>query len=450
MGCIVPAGTESGQPCVRRGCSRPVGECMKERAWRPLGAAAHGAWQSTMHAEVIAIGDELTSGQRLDTNSRWMAAELGVLGIPVTFHTTVPDTMEAGVEAFRLAAGRADLVVVTGGLGPTADDLTRDVLAAVAGVPLDLSEEALATVESRFARRGAPMPESNRRQALFPRGSRSIPNPDGTAPGIDIDIDRPGGRCRIFALPGVPSEMKRMWAGTVESALLGMMPDRATIVQRRIKCFGAGESAIEAMLPDLVRRGRDPLVGITAHEATITLRIAARGRDEAECLAKIAPTAATIRDCLGVIAYGVEDDEVEDATLVAVAAAGGSVASVEIGTAGRVATLLAQAAARRAIGDVFRGGIVLPHGGLVDPGALAERARSECGAAVGLGVGAVRPAHDGRQAIDIAIATAAGTTVTEHTLGGGPELAASRGAKTAVNLVRLRAIDGAGRREPTP
>ena len=116
-----------------------------------------------MHAELIAIGDELTSGQRLDTNSRWMAAELGVLGIPVTFHTTVNDTIEAGLEAFRLAAGRAAIVVVTGGLGPTADDLTRDVLAAAAGVPLDLSEAALVAVESRFVRRGMPMPESNRR-----------------------------------------------------------------------------------------------------------------------------------------------------------------------------------------------------------------------------------------------------------------------------------------------
>ncbi|MCE9630803.1 MAG: competence/damage-inducible protein A [Planctomycetia bacterium] len=397
-----------------------------------------------MHAEVIAIGDELTSGQRLDTNSRWMAAELGVLGIPVTFHTTVPDTLEAGIEAFRLAAGRADVVMVTGGLGPTADDLTRDVLAAVAGVPLDLSEEALATVESRFARRGAAMPESNRRQALFPRGSRIIPNPDGTAPGIDIDLDRAGGRCRVFALPGVPSEMKTMWSGTVEPALLGMMPGRATIVQRRIKCFGAGESAVESMLPDLVRRGRDPLVGITAHEATITLRIAARGRDEADCLAKIAPTAATIRECLGAIVYGVEDDEVEDATLTAVAATGGSVASVEIGTAGRVATLLAQAAARRATAGAFRGGLVLSQVDQVDPRALAERARSEFAAAVGLGVGAVRPAADGRQAVDIAIAAANGTTVTEHVLGGGPDLAASRAAKTALNLVRLHAAGRAG------
>jgi nicotinamide-nucleotide amidase len=396
-----------------------------------------------MHAEVIAIGDELTSGQRLDTNSRWMAAELGVLGVPVGFHTTVPDTIEAGIEAFRLAASRADLVVVTGGLGPTADDLTRDVLAAVAGVPLDLSPDALATVESRFARRGMPMPESNRRQAVFPRGSRIIPNPEGTAPGIDVDLPRPhGGMCRVFALPGVPAEMKPMWRATVEPAVLAMLPDRATIVQRRIKCFGAGESAVEAMLPDMIRRGRDPLVGITAHEATITLRIAARGRDEAECLAKMAPTEATIRACLGTIAYGVEDDEIEDAVLAAVAARGRTVASAESGTAGRVAALLAQADGRRgSAGGVFRGGSVVP-AGLDDVAAAATEARRRFAATVGLAVGDVRPAAEGRRAVDVAIADDVGVSVAEHVLGGASDLAPVRAAKTAVNLLRLRLLAG--------
>ena len=396
-----------------------------------------------MHAEVIAIGDELTSGQRLDTNSRWMAAELGVLGVPVTFHTTVPDTLEAGVEAFRLAAARASLVVVTGGLGPTADDLTRDVLAAVAGVPLDLSTEALAVVEARFSRRGMPMPESNRRQAFFPRGCRIIPNPEGTAPGIDVDLPRGDGRsCRVFALPGVPAEMRVMWKATVEPAVLAMLPDRATIVQRRIKCFGAGESAVEAMLPDLVRRGRDPLVGITAHEATITLRIAARGRDEAECLAKMAPTESTIRDCLGVIAYGVEDDEIEDAVLAAVGARGKTLASIESGTAGRVAALLAQADARQGTtAGVFRGGSVVPTG-LRDVRAAAEEVRGRHAAAVGLAVGDIRPAAEGRRAVDVAIVDDAGVTVVEHVFGGGADLAPTRAAKSAINLVRLRMLEG--------
>jgi nicotinamide-nucleotide amidase len=392
-----------------------------------------------MRAEVIAIGDELTSGQRLDTNSQWLSAELGVLGVPVVFHTTAADTLEAGVEAFRTAAARADIVVATGGLGPTADDLTRDVLAAVAGSPLELSAAALTAVESRFARRGMPMPESNRRQAVFPRGSRIIPNPEGTAPGIDLDVA--GGRTRIFALPGVPAEMRTMWRDTVLPAILGMLPERATIVQRRIKCFGAGESAIEAMLPDLVRRGRDPLVGITAHEATITLRIAARGRDEAECQGKIADTEATIRNCLGPLVYGVEDDELEDAVVAAVAAAGMTLATAEVGTDGRVAALLAQAAARSPQGGCFRGGRVLPRSadaGLAD--ALAARARAEHDAAVGLGIGPVEPMADGRGEIEVALVTDAGVERFRHMLGGGAFLAGSRAAKFAIDQVRRWAL----------
>ncbi|NBW87885.1 MAG: damage-inducible protein CinA, partial [Planctomycetia bacterium] len=332
-----------------------------------------------MRAEIIAIGDELVTGQRLDTNSRWLAAELGVLGVDVACHTTVADTLEAGVEAFRAAAGRARIVVGTGGLGPTADDLTRDVLTALAEVPLELSNSALAAVEARFASRKAPMPESNRRQALFPRGSRIIPNPDGTAPGIDLEVRCGGSPCRIFALPGVPAEMRTMWQATVAPAVLAMQPEEATVVQRRIKCFGAGESAIEAMVPGLIARGRDPLVGITAHEATITLRIAARGSDTARCQEKIAPTEAAIRAALGPLVYGVEDEELEDATLAAVSAAGKSMAAFEVATEGRVAALLAQAAGRRGAGGTgcFAGGTVLPEGAGHDAATLADRARRE-------------------------------------------------------------------------
>jgi nicotinamide-nucleotide amidase len=416
-----------------------------------------------MQAEVIAIGDELTTGQRLDTNSQWLSAELGLLGIPVLFHTTVCDTLEAGVEAFRIAAARCELVVATGGLGPTADDLTRDVLAAVAGEPLELSAAALDAVESRFARRAVAMPESNRRQAMFPRGTRIIPNPNGTAPGIDLDVRRPdGGTSRIIALPGVPSEMREMWRGTVEAALAAMLPDAGVFVHRRIKCFGAGESAVEAMLPDLIHRGRDPLVGITAHEATITLRIVARGRDELECRAKIAPTERTIRECLGPHVYGVEDDEVEDAAVRALVNAGQTLGTIEIGTEGRVATCLTQAQARRQaqqssllpgqVGTqthdpllaVYRGGMVLPAGSI--PGVehesagsmkrLAERARADSGATLGLAVGAARPGPEGRSVVVIALSDGQNVEQIEHMLGGGPALALSRAAKTAIDLVR--------------
>ena len=391
-----------------------------------------------MHAEVIAIGDELVTGQRLDTNSRWLSAELAVLGIPVSFHTTAADTLESGIEAFRIAAGRADVVVATGGLGPTADDLTRDVLAALAGCPLVLSEPSLDAIEARFASRGMPCPESNRRQALFPEGSRIIPNPNGTAPGIDLSVIVAGRRSRVFALPGVPAEMKPMWQATVAPAVLAMLPEAATILQRRIKCFGAGESAIEAMLPDLVRRGRDPLVGITAHEATITLRIAARGRDDAECRGKIAATERVIRDCLGPLVFGVEDEELEDATLAAVA---GTLAVCEAGTAGAVAALLGQAEARRqsdGLARVFLGGLVLPSDALAAT-AAAARARREFAADVGLDIGGIGTTADGRQAVILAIDAPAGTAHVEHVLGGGPTLAMVRAAKAGIDLVRSRA-----------
>lgn len=398
-----------------------------------------------MHAEVVAIGDELVSGQRLDTNSRWLSAELGVLGIPVAFHVTAADTLEAGLAAFRTAAGRADIVVATGGLGPTADDLTRDVLAALAGVPLEQSQTAVAAIESRFTRRGMPMPESNLRQALFPAGSREIPNPHGTAPGIDQDLRVAGRSVRIFALPGVPAEMKRMWQATVAPTLAALLPEQATIIQRRIKCFGAGESAIEALLPDLIRRGRDPLVGITAHEATITLRIAARGPNEAECREKIAATEVLIRDCLGQLVFGEEDDELEDATLAALAASGGTLAIGEAATAGRATSLAAQAAHRRVAtgrSGVFLGGIVPADDGVADAVVLAERARATFGGSVGLGIGSAYPAAEGRTALRFVIAHAAGRRILEHVCGGGPDLAASRAAKAALDLVRTFALEG--------
>ena len=404
-----------------------------------------GATTGSLRAEVVSIGDELTTGQRLDTNSQWLSRELGLLGVPVAFHTTVTDSLEDGISAFRIARERADVIVVTGGLGPTADDLTRDVLARVAEVPLELSDAALADVEARFARRSAPMPESNRRQALFPRGSRIIPNPEGTAPGIDLDLCRTGsaGAARVFALPGVPGEMITMWQATVGPAILTMLPGAGTIRFRRIKCFGAGESAIEAMLPDLVRRGREPLVGITAHEATITLRIAARGADAAACEGSIAPTEALIRGCLGGIVCGTEDVELEDAVLATLAAADATLATVEIGSLGQVAGLLAAAAARGPAGR-FLGGVVLPEmaaGTSVTE--LATRRRAESGASYGLAVGPVVPAagSDGKGGsgvtmVELVLVGPDSVTRREHRLGGAGSVRLARATKTAIDLVR--------------
>ena len=154
-----------------------------------------------MRAEIISIGDELTTGQRLDTNSQWLAERLLEIGVPVAFHTTVGDQLADNVLVFRQACERADIVVATGGLGPTADDLTRHALAELAGVPLVQDDASLAHIKALFARRKREMPPANVVQAQFPQGSRPIPNPHGTAPGIDIAIPRAGRQARRGSLP---------------------------------------------------------------------------------------------------------------------------------------------------------------------------------------------------------------------------------------------------------
>src|SRR5256885_8973099 len=137
-----------------------------------------------MKAEIISIGSELTTGQNLDTNAQWLSLRLAEMGIPVLWHTTIADDFDANLDAFRLARGRARLVLATGGLGPTQDDLTREVLARVAGVELALHEPSLRHIEGMFARRNRVMTERNRVQAYVPAGAEVIPNPLGTAPGI--------------------------------------------------------------------------------------------------------------------------------------------------------------------------------------------------------------------------------------------------------------------------
>lgn len=312
-----------------------------------------------MRAEVIAIGDELTSGQRLDTNSQWLSQRLEELGIAVMFHSTVGDDLEANVRVFREAADRAEIVVCTGGLGPTADDLTREALAACANVDLVLDPVVLEHIRQLFARRRREMPDRNRIQAMFPSGSRVIPNPHGSAPGIAMQIGREDGRAsRFFALPGVPAEMREMWQQTVQPTLLQLLGDRrCCILHRTIKCFGVGESDLEAMLPDLIRRGREPRVGITVSRATISLRITAAGADAEACRRLIAPTEATIRKCLGDLVYGDESDELQDAVVRLLAARNQRLATVEFDSGGLMAHWLNEADPKR---WTYCGGWVLP------------------------------------------------------------------------------------------
>jgi nicotinamide-nucleotide amidase len=422
-----------------------------------------------MRAEILAIGDELTSGQRLDTNSQWLSQRLGELGVAVSFHTTVGDDLEANIAAFRIAIDRADIVVATGGLGPTADDLTREAVAAAAGVDLVQDEAAVAHLRGLFARRGRVMPERNLLQAQFPRGSRIVPNPHGTAPGIDITVPRPcGPPCRVFALPGVPAEMFAMWEATVAPAIAATLPSKRVIMHRRIKCFGVGESDLEAMLPDMIRRKREPLVGITVSGATITLRITASGPNETACRREMEPTIAQIRELLGVLVFGEEEDELEHAVVRLLEQRGQTLAVTEWATDGLVSQWLAEAASSSRlfpVGMVVRDarslsallGIEVPAGTEAEgttADAMARAVRGKTGASYGLAIAAfpsigttVYTATSRRGesvertgTLQIALATAENVKVKGFPLATHPEITKPRAAKQALNMVRLSLI----------
>jgi nicotinamide-nucleotide amidase len=408
-----------------------------------------------MKTEIISIGSELTSGQNLDTNSQWLSRRLAEIGVPVGWHTTVADDLDANVQAFRIASERAALVLVSGGLGPTQDDLTREAVAQAAGVGLTFDDTSFAQIQEMFARRQRTMPERNRVQAMFPVGAEPIANTCGTAPGFWMKI----GNALFATMPGVPSEMYVMFEHSIRPRLLQMGFSGGVLVQRKINCFGAGESAVEEKLLDLTKRGHEPEVGITVSDATISERILVRAATAAAAHVIIAQVECTIRERLGELVFGVEDEELQDAVAKLLAERRKTLATAESVTGGMVAERLVQVPG---ISAWFRGGIVAydnqlktellgvpeaiiaEHGAVSGPvaEAMAVGARHRLKADIAVSTtGIAGPAGGTPEKpvglVWVGLAWEGGSSVISYSWAGTRAEVRSRTAKLALNRVRL-------------
>ena len=400
-------------------------------------------------AEVIAIGDEITSGQRLDTNSQWISQKLSDLGVRVAFHSTVGDDLAEGINVLDIATRRADIVVTTGGIGPTADDLTRQVIAAVAGVELQRNEDVVQHIRGIFARYHREMPENNSLQAYFPVGSTIINNPEGTAPGIQMPIQAARDHsCTVFSLPGVPYEMKEMWPD-VDRAIGRLMQQTLTTYHHVIHCFGAGESQIEQLLPDLVNRNRFPRVGITASMATISLRITAMAESKEKCIEQIQPTVDIIHRCLGDLVFGENSTDLQQVVCELLAMKNSTISVVDFGFGGAASHSISQYDRRGKylIGSIAMGsGQLIPwsqtpsteiHDALVQ---CASKVRREFHTDIGVAIGPVEKQNtQGVPArfYEVVLSTDAGTESNRMDYGGHSGLRAERTIKQILNSIRL-------------
>ena len=285
-------------------------------------------------ASIVSVGNEILSGQTVDTNAAYLSAEMLTIGVPVVSSYVVRDEIDAIMRGLELASADADVVLATGGLGPTDDDLTRQALAKFLDVELELHNELLEKIEEFFAGRDRPMPERNKIQAYIPAGAKALAN-IGTAPGIMAESK---GKL-FFALPGVPMEMKRMFTESVLPELEQFAGGQAVVV-KKLKCFGAGESTIAEMLGTMMQRGRNPLINCTASSGIITLHIIATAEDKENAGQMAEKDEKLLQSTLGELIYGVGEKSLAQVVGEKLSQQGKTIAVAESCTGGLLAKLL--------------------------------------------------------------------------------------------------------------
>jgi nicotinamide-nucleotide amidase len=409
-----------------------------------------------MRAIIISIGTELTTGQTVDTNSAWLSARLAEVGVEVVRHVTVADDPAALTKEFRERRRGVDLLIATGGLGPTADDLTRQAFAAAIDRPLREHPDGLRQVEAFFARLERPMSPANRVQALIPEGADVIPNPRGTAPGIRYRDAL--GRC--YLLPGVPAELYAMYEQSVVTDIR-RETGGTCFVSDRLECFGMTEARIGERLADLMARGRNPNVGTTASRGVISVRVVARGSDRPEAERLLHLDLDEVSRRLGTIVFGRPGSTLQAAVADLLIGVRRTIAVAESCTGGLLAARLtdvpgssayflegfvtyANEAKHRRLG-VPRA-LITQHGTVSEPvaRAMAEGCRAVTGGDYALAITGIAGPGGGSAdkpvgLVFLALARSSGTEVRRVLFGEhlSREDIRDRACKTALNMLRL-------------
>jgi nicotinamide-nucleotide amidase len=372
-------------------------------------------------AEIITIGTEILLGEIVDTNTRYIARTLRGLGVDLYRTITIGDNVERIAEAIRSSMEHADIVITTGGLGPTIDDPTREAVAKAIGVETEFREDLWQQVVETIARYGRKPSENQKRQAFVPQGALGLKNPVGTAPCFIVETPRNA----VVSLPGVPGEMEHVLHESVIPYLQKRFKLDAVLKVRILHCAGLGEGMIDEKIADLETL-RNPTVGLAAHTGVVDVRIAAKAKTESEADAMIAEVEAQVRERLGNIVFGADDDRLETVALEAVTSRGLSLVAIESGLDGLLARKIPNTAS-------------IPN---LTPDSLMDAlrvARAESTADIALGVSVYME----ERAAVMAMITPKGEKTHRITYGGPPKSLPRWSMNLALNWLRTTMEDAA-------
>ena len=373
-------------------------------------------------AEIITIGTEILLGEIVDTNTRYIARTLRGMGVDLYRTITIGDTAERIADAIRHSMQRADIVITTGGLGPTVDDPTREAVAKAAGVELEFREDLWEQVVAVISRYGRKPSENQKRQAYIPKGALAIPNPVGTAPCFIVETERNA----VVSLPGVPNEMEHILHESIIPYLQERFHLDEIIKIRVLHCSGLGEGMIDEKIANLEMLS-NPTVGLAAHTGVVDIRIAAKAKTEAEADRMIADIERQIQEQLGDVVFGADEDKLEDVVLSMVAKRGWTLIGVESGLDGLLARKIPHTVS---LSDLSPDSLL----------AALRAARADSNADAALGVAMYLE----ERAAELALITPKGEKTHRITYGGPPRSLARWSVNLALDWLRRRAMDPEG------